>query len=61
MRDDEAFRHSCEVRDCIKRYYPNAGAMAAHLERVKSRRGEDAYQRLRADALIAWQARKAAA
>lgn len=61
MRDDEQYRHACEVRDCIRRYYPNGDLMAAYLAKVAKRRGEDAADRLRTDALIAWQARKESA
>lgn len=61
MHDDEQFRHECEVRDCIKRFYPNGAAMKAHLELVAKRRGQAAADRLRADALTAWAERRAAA
>lgn len=61
MRTDDKYRHECEVRDCIKRFYPDGNAMAAHLVRVAKRRGQEAADRLRADALAAWQARKVSA
>lgn len=55
MRTDDQFRHACEVRDCIRRFYPDGGRMANHLKLVAKRRGQAAADRLRADALIAWQ------
>jgi hypothetical protein len=59
MRTDEKHRHECEVRDCIKRFFPDGQAMAAHLEKIAKRRGQQAADRLRADALIALQKRRA--
>ncbi len=52
--------HECEVRDCIKRFYPDGNAMAAHLDLVDKRRGKEAGNRLREDVRRAWkeQARK---
>ena len=58
MRDDERHRHECEVRDCIKRFYPHGAAMAAHLELVEKRRGKSAADRLREDVRTAWKAKK---
>ena len=58
MRDDELHRHACEVRDCIKRFYPHGAAMAAHLELVEKRRGKLAADRLREDVRAAWKAKR---
>lgn len=62
MRDSEELRrHECEVRDCIKRFYPRGAAMAAHLELVEKRRGKLAADRLREDVRAAWKAKKGVA
>ena len=52
--DVEQYRHACEVRDCIRRYYPNASAMRAFLDDVAKARGVEAMERLRQDCLKAW-------
>lgn len=49
-----AYRHECEVRDCIRRYYPDGGAMNEHLVGVQKRRGKAAADKLRADCRIEW-------
>lgn len=54
MTADEKHRHECEVRDCIRRFYPHGPAMSSHLTLVERRRGKEAAQRLRDDCLIAW-------
>lgn len=54
MRDDELHRHECEVRDCIKRFYPDGSAMAEHLNKIEKRRGKPAADRLRVDLRKAW-------
>ncbi len=51
---DEAHRHACEVRDCIKRFWPNVNAMREHLALVERRRGKEAAGRLAADVRAAW-------
>lgn len=56
MRTDEQFRHEYEVRDCIRRFYPDGDRMAAHLDLVGRRRGKVAADRLRADVRVAWKA-----
>ena len=62
MRDsEELHRHECEVRDCIKRFYPRGAAMAAHLELVEKRRGKLAADRLREDVRAAWKAKRGVA
>lgn len=52
--------HECEVRYCIKQFYPDGNAMAAHLDLVDKRRGKEAGNKLRVDVRRAWkeQARK---
>lgn len=59
-KDIRQYMHECEVRDCIKRFYPDGQAMAAHLDLVDKRRGKEAGNRLREDVRRAWkeQARK---
>lgn len=54
----EQYRHACEVRDCIRRFFPRGEAMAAHLEMVERRRGKVAAERLRADVRLAWREAK---
>lgn len=49
-----AFRHECEVRDCVKRFYPNGSAMKKHLEEVGKRRGQEAAMTLRDDVFEEW-------
>lgn len=60
MHDSELHRHECEVRDCIKRFYPNGNAMAEHLNLIEKRRGKDAADRLRADVREAWKSKRGA-
>ena len=50
----EQHRHECEVRDCIRRFFPRGAAMAAHLALVERKRGKPAADRLRADLRQAW-------
>lgn len=59
MRTDEAFRHQCEVRWCVKTFWPDIEAMKAHLDKIKRRRGEPAMQHLRTDVLTEWRHRSA--
>lgn len=59
MKTNEQFRHACEVRWCVKTFYPDAEAMKAHLAKIKRRRGEAAMQRLRVDVLAEWRKRSA--
>jgi len=61
MRADEEHRHECEVRDCVRRFYPDGDAMASHLDKITKRRGKEAADRLRADVRAAWMERRAAA
>lgn len=58
MTNSEQFRHECEVRDCIKRFYPRGDAMAAHLQLIEKRRGKEAATRLRVDVRKAWEAER---
>ncbi len=46
--------HRCEVRWCIRKFFPDGIAMAAHLETVERRRGKPAADRLRVDLRKAW-------
>ena len=56
MTDEETRQHmhECEVRDCIKRFFPDGAVMAAHLALVERRRGKEAADKLRVDVRIAW-------
>lgn len=56
---DEQHRHECEVRDVIKRYYPDGEAAKAYLDDCEKKRGKPAADRLRDDARAAWVARRA--
>ena len=46
--------HRCEVQWCIRTFFPDGIAMAAHLETVERRRGKPAADRLRVDLRKAW-------
>lgn len=46
--------HECEVRDCIKRFYPDGNAMAEHLAKIEKRRGKEPADKLRFDVRVAW-------
>ena len=46
--------HRCELQWCIRRFYPDGAAMAAHLETVERKRGKPAADRLRVDLRKAW-------
>lgn len=59
MLTSEQHRHECEVRDCIKRFYPDGTRMAAHLDLVERKRGKEAAMRLRVDVRKAWAAVRA--
>ena len=50
--------HVCEVRDCIKRYWPNGQRLADYLELVEKKRGKEPADRLRADCREAWRAKQ---
>lgn len=52
----EDWRHECEVRDTVKRFYPDAGSMKSYLAEVAKKRGAEAMERLRADCLAVWRA-----
>lgn len=52
--DIEDRRHECEVRDCVKRYYPDGQAMADYLAKVEKARGHGPADRLRSDVRKAW-------
>jgi len=54
MRTDEQHRHECEVRWCVRTYYPDGERMATHLDLVERRRGQPAAMRLRDDVRAAW-------
>lgn len=57
--DSDLHRHACEVRDLIRRYYPDSSNVKAYLDLVKAKRGDEAYNRLREDLLAEWQKKKA--
>ena len=46
--------HRCEVQWCIRNFFPDGIAMAAHLDTVQRRRGKPAADRLRVDLRKAW-------
>lgn len=50
----EQKRHECEVRDLVKRYYPNGRDLAAYFELVEKKRGRVATEKLRADCRKEW-------
>jgi hypothetical protein len=50
--------HACEVRDCVRRYYPDGQKMADFLAKVEKARGHGAAEKLRADVRIAWAKRR---
>lgn len=56
MRTDEAFRHACEVRWCVRHFWPNGERMADHLKLIERRRGKPAANQLRKDVRAAWKA-----
>lgn len=46
--------HKCEVRDAVKRFFPNGAKAAEHFELVERKRGKEAADKLRNDVRIAW-------
>ena len=46
--------HRCEVQWCIRNFFPDGIAMAAHLETVERKRGKPAADRLRVALRKAW-------
>lgn len=52
--------HRCEIRWCIRNFYPDGQAMAAHLALVEKKRGKPATDKLRVDLREAWKTRKSA-
>jgi hypothetical protein len=54
-------RHACEVRWCVRNFWPSGDRMAAQIALVERRRGKAAANRLRADVREAWRAEMAAA
>jgi hypothetical protein len=61
MRTDDEYRHACEVRWCVRNFWPSGDRIAAHLDLIAKRRGKAAADRLRADVREAWRAEMAAA
>lgn len=55
-RHDDQRRHACEVRWCVRNFYPDGTRMAAHLNLVERRRGKVAADLLRTDVREAWKA-----
>ena len=50
--------HECEVRDVIKRFYPDGEAAKAYLDLCDKKRGKVAAYRLRCDVRAAWMKKK---
>lgn len=46
--------HECEVRDVIKRYYPDGNAAKEYLDLCEKKRGKPAADRLRNEVLAEW-------
>lgn len=55
MDDD---RHACEVRDVVRRFYPDPKAAAEYMNLCEKHRGKAAADRLRADVRKAFFARR---
>jgi len=53
--------HECEVRDVIKRYYPDGAAAKEYLDLCEKKRGKVAADRLRDDVRAEWRKLKVAA
>ena len=52
--------HRCEIEWCMRNFYPNGAAMAAHLDLVERKRGKPAAMKLRVDLRKAWKERQGA-
>jgi len=53
------WRHECECRDVVARYYPDGDSINAHFSEVEKKRGKDAADRLREGCRPIWKERTA--
>lgn len=54
----EAWRHECEVRDIVKRNYPDGHAVKCELDEIEKKRGKESADKLRADCRKEWTKRR---
>lgn len=52
-------RHECEVRWCVKQFYPDGEKMKRHFMDVEKIRGKEATDKLRDDVRRLWQEKMA--
>lgn len=52
------WRHECECRDVVNRFYPNANAIKAHFQAIEKQRGKESADRMRDDCRPIWEGRK---
>lgn len=57
LLESEQYRHACEVRDAVKRFFPRTDRIAEHLKLIAVKRGQEAADRLRQDVWTMWQKR----
>lgn len=50
--------HACEVRDIVRRFFPDGHAAAEFMEQVEKKRGHLAAQKLRDDVRAEWKKRQ---
>lgn len=50
----EEYRHECEVRTCVRQFWPSKSNLDSHIKTVKSCRGELAAARLKRDVDMDW-------
>ena len=63
VAEKTALQHmlECEVRDVIKRFYPDGAAAKEYLDACEKKRGKDAADRLRDAVRAEWRRKKEAA
>jgi hypothetical protein len=54
VKAEKMARHECEIRWCLRNFYPDGVAMKAHFDACEKKRGKAATDMLRADVRKAW-------